>query len=51
MFEELEDKVKAVIEEYGNVEIVRVLISHYATKGFLEQAMKKGIIVIQSFGW
>jgi len=51
VFEELEDKVKAVIEEYGDVEIVRVLISHYATKGFLEQAKKKGIIVIQSFEW
>ena len=51
ILDELEDKVKAVLEEYGKVEIVRVLITHYATKGFLKKAEENGIIVMQSFEW
>lgn len=51
IFKELEEKVKAVIEEYGDVEIVKGLITHYATKGFLKKAKEKGIIVVQSFEW
>ena len=37
--------------EYGKIEIVRLLITHYATKGFLKKAEEKGIIVVQSFEW
>ena len=51
IFEELEDKVQAVRQEYGEVEIARVLITHYARKGFLDKANAKGIIVVQSFEW
>jgi len=51
VFEELENKVKAVKAEYGNKDIVKILITHYATKGFLNRAKEKGIIVIQSFEW
>jgi phosphoenolpyruvate-protein kinase (PTS system EI component) len=51
VFTELEDKVKAVKEEYGDVEIVKILITHYATKGFMRKAKEKGIIVVQSFEW
>ncbi|MFN3739987.1 MAG: hypothetical protein ACK4TF_04865, partial [Thermodesulfovibrionales bacterium] len=51
ILEELEDKVRAVKKEFGDVEIVRLLITHYATKGFLKEASKRGIIVIQSFEW
>lgn len=51
IFEELEDKVKSVLEEYRGTEIIRVLVTHYATKGFLKKAKEKGIIVIQSFEW
>lgn len=49
IFEELEEKVKSVLEEYRGTEIIRVLVTHYATKGFLKKAKEKGIIVIQSF--
>jgi hypothetical protein len=47
----LEDKVQAVISEYGQAEIVRVLVTHYAKRGFLDLAGEKGIIVVQSFEW
>ncbi|MBU1345240.1 MAG: hypothetical protein KKD66_26820 [Proteobacteria bacterium] len=50
VFEELEEKVLAVKEEYKE-EVVRILISHYATKGFMEEARDKGVIVISSFEW
>ncbi|MDZ7363434.1 MAG: hypothetical protein ONB46_22350 [candidate division KSB1 bacterium] len=51
IFQDLEDKVKAVLAEYGAVEIARVLVTHFATKGFLDQATASGIIVVQSFEW
>ena len=51
IFGELEEKVKALKDEYGEVEIARVLITHYATKGFLKKAGQKGVIVVQSFEW
>jgi len=51
ILEELEEKVKSVLEEYRGTEIIRVLVTHYATKGFLKKAKEKGIIVIQSFEW
>ena len=51
VFKELDDKVKAVIKEYGKKDILKVLITHYATKGFLKKAKEKGVAVIQSFEW
>ncbi len=51
VFEELEEKVIAVKKEFGDVEILRLLITHYATKGFLREASKRGIIVVKSFEW
>ncbi|MGB9710302.1 MAG: hypothetical protein ACPLZA_02235 [Thermodesulfovibrio sp.] len=51
VFNELEEKVKAVQDEYGKVDVVRVLITHYATKGFQKKAKEKGIIIVQSFEW
>lgn len=51
VLEELEDKVQAVKKEFGDIEVVRLLITHYATKGFLREASKRGIIVVQSFEW
>ena len=51
IFGELEGKVRAVKDEYGEAEIVRVFITHYATKGFLKKAGEKGVIVVQSFEW
>ncbi len=51
ILEELEEKVESVREEYKESEIIRILVTHYATKGFLKKAKEKGIIVIQSFEW
>ncbi|MFH1563074.1 MAG: hypothetical protein ABIF11_06640 [Nitrospirota bacterium] len=50
VFEELDEKVAAVQEEYIE-EPVKVLVTHYATKGFVDKAKEKGIIVVQSFEW
>ncbi len=50
-FTELEEKVAAVRSEEGECDIVRVLLTHYATKGFLRRAKERGIIVVQSFDW
>ena len=38
-------------EEYGEVEVVRILVCHFATKGFIKEAEDKGVIVVQSFEW
>ena len=51
VFEELDEKARSVENECGKIEIVRLLITHYATKGFLKKAEEKGIIVVQSFEW
>ncbi len=51
VFDELEDKVKVVKEEYPGKEIVRVLVTHFASKKILKAAEDMGIIVIQSFEW
>ncbi|MCG3156839.1 MAG: hypothetical protein DKINENOH_03464 [bacterium] len=51
VFDELEEKVQAVLAEFGPAEIVKVLITHYATRKFLDLAREKGIIVVQSFEW
>ncbi len=51
VFEELEEKAKAVKEEYGEVDLIKILITHYATKGFLKKAKDKDIIIVQSFEW
>jgi len=50
-FEELEEKVEAVRKEYGDVEVVRLLVTHFATKGFLKKAEKRGVVVVQSYEW
>jgi len=50
-FAELEEKVQAVMAVHGPVEIVRILVTHFARKGFLDKAEEKGIIVVQSFEW
>ena len=50
-FAELEEKVQAVMAVHGPVEIVRILVTHFARKGFLDKAKEKDIIVVQSFEW
>ena len=50
-FDELEEKVQAVQTEERDREIVRLLITHYATKGFLRKAKERKVIVVESFAW
>ena len=50
-FRQLARKVSAVREEYGDVPVVEILLTHFARSQVLERAKEKGIIVIQSFEW
>ncbi|MEW5766564.1 MAG: hypothetical protein AB1797_02910 [bacterium] len=50
VFEELKKKVEAVEKTYKE-EIVKILITHYGEPNLIEEARRKGIIVIQSFEW
>jgi len=50
-FEQLVAKAEAVKTEYPDIEIVLVLITHFARPGVLEAAQERGIIVVQSFAW
>ena len=51
VFDELDDKAKAVKEAYKDRELVKVLVTHFATKRILKTAEENGVIVIQSFEW
>ena len=51
VFEELDDKVKAVKSEYGDIEIFKILVANFADRIFLEEARKEGVPVVQSFEW
>jgi hypothetical protein len=51
VFDELEEKVEAVKGEYETEEIIRVLVTHFATKGAVRKARDRGVIVVQSFEW
>ncbi|MEM3362582.1 MAG: hypothetical protein QXG16_04700, partial [Candidatus Anstonellaceae archaeon] len=51
VFRELERKVKAVKSEYGDVEIIRMIVTHFAKKSALKTAQEKGILVVQSYEW
>jgi hypothetical protein len=51
VFEELEGKVRAVVAEYPQAEIVKVLVTHFADNSFLDKAKARSIIVVQSFEW
>ena len=50
-FEQLERKIAAVKAEYGDVEIVPMLVTHFSKKSLLQQAEARGIIIVQSFEW
>ena len=51
VFEELDEKAEAVQREFKNMEIAKVLITHFATNTFLRKAEQHGVIVIQSYDW
>ncbi|MEW6487381.1 MAG: hypothetical protein AB1578_05645 [Thermodesulfobacteriota bacterium] len=51
LFTQLETKVAAVRAELGDVDVVRVLVTHFATPEFLTMAQERNTLVIQSFEW
>jgi hypothetical protein len=51
VFADLEEKVQAVLAEYPQAEIVRLVVTHFASNSVLDKAKKRGIIVVQSFEW
>lgn len=51
LFTQLETKVAAVRAELGDVEVVRVLVTHFATPEFLTMAQERNTLVVQSFEW
>ncbi len=51
VFDQLADKVSVVKDKYPDVEVVPVLITHHARPSVMEEARKRGVIVIQSFEW
>jgi uncharacterized protein YoxC len=51
VFADLEEKVQAVLAEYPQAEIVRVVVTHFASNSFLDKAKARGILVVQSFEW
>jgi len=50
-FKEIEKKVQAVKKAYGDVEIIMLLVTHFAKPRALRMAQEKGILVVQSFEW
>jgi hypothetical protein len=48
---QLNEKIKAVEKEHKGVEIVSLIITHYARPGVLERAEEKDIIIVQSYDW
>ncbi|MGQ9842032.1 MAG: hypothetical protein ACUVRK_00570 [Spirochaetota bacterium] len=51
VFLELEGKIDVLRKVYGDIIIQPILVTHFATPGFLKEADEKGIIVIQSYEW
>ena len=51
VFTQLNDKVRVVQAAYPKIEIVPLLVTHFAREKMLERAQTKGIIVAQSFEW
>ncbi|RME63251.1 MAG: hypothetical protein D6778_09880, partial [Nitrospirae bacterium] len=46
------DKVDAVVEDLeAEVEVIPIIVTHFAKRKVLEVAKKRGIIVVQSFQW
>ena len=51
VLEALEQKVAAAAKAHPEVEVVPLLVTHYARPAFLEAAQARGVIVVQSFEW
>ena len=51
VFKQLEKKISAVKKVYGDVQIVPLIVTHFAKESMLKKAKERGIIVVQSFEW
>jgi chromosome segregation ATPase len=51
VLQDVEEKEKVVAEEYKGFEIVKIIITHFASNLSLELAKQRGVIIIQSFEW
>ena len=51
VFAQLAAKAEAVASAYPDIEIVLLLITHFARPSVLKHAEEQGIIVVQSFEW
>ena len=51
VFKQLEKKIFAVKKVYGDVQIVPLIVTHFAKESMLKKAKERGIIVVQSFEW
>jgi hypothetical protein len=51
VFKQLEKKISAVKKVYGDVQIVPLIVTHFAKESMLKKAKERGILVIQSFEW
>jgi chromosome segregation ATPase len=51
VLQDVEEKEKVVAEEYKGFEIVKIIITHFASNLSLELANQRGVIIIQSFEW
>jgi DNA repair exonuclease SbcCD ATPase subunit len=51
VLQDVEEKEKVVAEEYKGFDIVKIVITHFASNLSLELAKQRGVIIIQSFEW
>jgi hypothetical protein len=51
VLQDVEEKEKVVAEEYKGFDIVKIIITHFASNLSLELANQRGVIIIQSFEW
>jgi predicted nuclease with TOPRIM domain len=51
VFKQLEKKISAVKKVYGDVEVVPLIVTHFAKESMLKKAKERGIIVVQSYEW
>jgi hypothetical protein len=51
VLQDVEEKEKVVAEEYKGFDIVKIVITHFASNLSLELANQRGVIIIQSFEW
>lgn len=51
VFKQLKKKISAVKKVYGDVQIVPLIVTHFAKESMLKKAKERGIIVVQSYEW